>query len=203
MAILRVLLRVLPIALLAGVGACLIFQNQTLLSVTLLGTPLQPISLGILLLLSVLLGLAVGIILLFLLQTKGTRRVTTGNRRPRQQSLKNPFKTNPFESRSKQSRTSKSGAVRTARGTANSDWHEAPARDWVETPSASSETAPRTSSRDGRAPDYDDEPPFEPPPRQPLEKERVVDADYRVLRQPYSPPPLDEEWDDDFFREER
>jgi hypothetical protein len=171
-----------------------------------------------LLLSSIGLGFAIGILLLFLLQTKGVSRRVASVRRPRQQTFdfKNFFKTNPFQSkaRSQQSRayssntnSSNTNSSRASRRTANSDWHEVPAQDWADTPRNPREAAsPNTSFRD-RAPEYDDEPPFEPSPSQAPSQapksERVVDADYRVLRQPYSPPPPDEEWEDDFFKDER
>jgi uncharacterized integral membrane protein len=64
------LLRILLILLLLGAGTFLVLQNQGLFVVTLLGGKMPQIPLGVLLLLSILLGMSVGILLLFLLKRK-------------------------------------------------------------------------------------------------------------------------------------
>jgi hypothetical protein len=209
------IVRILLILLLAGTGACLVFQNRELLVITLIGTPMQPLPLGVLLLLAIGLGFVCGIILLFLLQTKAApRRPNASVRFSRRKSfdLKNLFNTNPFQSKSS-SKSSKSrfsqpgvktGQARTQRFRtgAGSDWHEVPSRDWVDPPVSEYEPTSSSSFRDSVEIPPDDRPSGRSPNRDRAE-ERVVDADYRVLRQPYSPPPPDEEWDDDFFKDER
>jgi uncharacterized integral membrane protein len=194
MAIIRILLALL----LAGLGLLLVFQNQMPFVVTLLGTPLQALPLGALLLAAIILGFLTGILLLLLLQTRGTpRKASTRRAAGRPFTPKNPFRraqqpkaSRNSTSRSAKNRTTSSGA---------SDWHEVPDRDWTSSPNASAYRSERAPAREP-LPDLEDLEFQRPPQREP---ERVVDADYRVLRQPYSPPTPDEEWEDDFFKDER
>ncbi len=190
------IVRILLILLLVGLGLLLVFQNQMPFVVTLLGTPLQALPLGILLLAAVILGFLTGILLLLLLQTRGTPRKASA-RRPVGPSFtpKNPFR----RRQPKAVRNSSRSSAKNRTPTGSSDWHEAPSRDWTSVPNGSAYRSERAPAREP-LPDLE-ELEFERPLQR--EPERVVDADYRVLRQPYSPPPPDEEWEDDFFKNER
>ena len=199
------IVRILLVLLLVVVGLLIVFQNQVPFVITILGAPLQPLPLGSLLLGGVILGFLSGILLLFLLQTRGAPRASA--RRPSSKPLtpKNPFRRaqqpkaarDSVKSSAKNRTQSSTGSKAARRGTA-SDWHEVPSQDWTGTPNASAYRS-KAPAREP-LPDLEDLE-FERPPQR--EPERVVDADYRVLQQPYSPPPLDEEWEDEFFRDER
>jgi Zn-dependent protease with chaperone function len=207
------LIRLLLILLLLGAGLFLLLQNQGLLVTMLLGTPMQPLPLGVLLLLSILFGFGMGILLLFLLRRKAPSASSGAFRRPQSRktktknSFKSPFRSPP-QSKSSPSRSSDS----TQR--LGSDWYDAPAQDWAGTPTRAA--AQKSAARSPQATDREiDREPYpnrfakdEPPDafersRKESSSDRVVDADYRVLRQPHSPPPSDEEWDDEFFQDDR
>ncbi len=220
------LIRILLILLLLGAGTILVWQNQGPFIITLLGTKMQLLPLGVLLLLSILLGIGVGILLLFLLRRKAPanafRRASTRKSKATTKA-KNPFKSlfqsNPFQSNSSRSNSSQAKKTRPqssySRQYRTSDWYETPAKDWAGVPPSrssneSASRSPRESYRDdeqdpypNRAADFDESPDSFARSRKESPRERVVDADYRVLRQPNAPPPSDEDWDDDFFREDR
>jgi uncharacterized integral membrane protein len=224
-----VLIRILLILLLLGAGTFLVWQNQGLFAVTLLGTKMQLLPLGVLLLLSILLGMAMGILLLFLLRRKTSasakafRRSSTRQTK-RKTKTQNPFTSlfqkNPFQSNRSQSKKPQSKKTRSASAYSaqhkTSDWYDVPAEDWTGTPTnrfANEYAArpPKESYRDeDRDPypsrsntDHDDSPDFFGRSRKDSPRERVVDADYRVLRQPNAPPPSDADWDDEFFEDNR
>jgi uncharacterized integral membrane protein len=218
-----VLIRILLILLLLGAGTVLVWQNQGPFVITLLGTKMQSLPLGVLLLLSILLGIGMGILLLFLLRRKPSasanafRRASTRKSKAKTKA-KNPFKSlfqsNPFQSNSSQSKKTRPQSSY-SRQHRTSDWYETPAQDWAGAPPnrSSNEYAsrsPKESYRDedrdpylNRAADFDESPDSSTRARKESPRERVVDADYRVLRQPNAPPPSDEDWDDEFFREDR
>ncbi len=223
-----VLIRILLILLLLGAGTVFVWQNQGPFVITLLGTTMQSLPLGVLLLLSILLGIGMGILLLFLLRRKPSasanafRRASTRKSKAKTKA-KNPFKSlfqsNPFQSNSSRSNSSQSKKTRPqssySRQHRTSDWYETPAKDWAGAPPSRSSNeyasrSPKDSYRDedrdpypNRAADFDESPDSFARSRKESPRERVVDADYRVLRQPNAPPPSDEDWDDEFFREDR
>jgi uncharacterized integral membrane protein len=223
------LIRILLILLLLGAGTFLVLQNQGLFVVTLIGAKMQPLPLGVLLLLSILLGIGTGILLLFLLRRKTSasakafRRSSTRSS-TRKTKTQNPFKSlfqrNPFQSNRSPSKKppSKKTRPQSAYSTQHkhSDWYDAPAEDWNGTPpnrfaneyaSRSSKESYRDEDRDPylnrSATDFDQSSDSSARPRKEPVRERVVDADYRVLRQPNAPPPSDADWDDEFFEDNR
>jgi hypothetical protein len=212
------LIRLILILLLLGAGTFLAWQNQGLLVITLLGTPMQPLPLGGLLLLSILFGFGVGILLLFLLSSKAPSASSRTFRRPQSRKTKSknpfkslfssPFKTNPFsvpsQSKAPQSRSSYS-TQRT-----RSDWYDPPAQDWTGSPTGSAaqeyvSRSPQATDRESYPNRFAEDEPSDAFGRSRKESssDRVVDADYRVLRQPHSPPPSDDDWDDEFFQDGR
>ncbi len=217
------LLRILLILLLLGAGTFLVLQNQGLFVVTLLGVKMPPIPLGVLLLLSILLGMSVGILLLFLLKRKSSAKAArrSSTRKPKaKNSFRSPFKSNPFKSNSSQSKKTQSKKTQSRPSSSTqrktSDWYETPAQDWAgtsttETPRDYASRSPQGSyldeDRDPYAsrsnPDFDESPSAFTRSRKESPRERVVDADYRVLRQPNTPPPSDDDWDDEFFEDNR
>jgi hypothetical protein len=162
----------------------------------------------------------VGILLLFLLRRKTSASAKAFRRAPTRKTKatnpfkslfkSNPFKSNPAQSKKPRPKSSYSAQRKT------SDWYETPAKDWAE-PSpnrAANEYAsrsPKESYREeDRQPypnrataDFDESPNSFTRSRKEFPRERVVDADYRVLRQPNAPPPSDEDWDDEFFEDNR
>lgn len=222
-----VLIRILLILLLIGAATFLVLQNQGPFVVTLLGTKMQSLPLGVLLLLSILLGMGMGILLLFLLRRK-TSASTNAFRRAstRKPKAKNPFKSlfqsNPFQSNSSRASRANSSQSKKARSQSSysrqhrtSDWYETPAKDWAGTStnrfaneyaSRSSRESYRDEDREpypNRAADFDESSDSFTRPKKESPRERVVDADYRVLRQPNAPPPSDDDWDDEFFEDNR
>jgi hypothetical protein len=207
-------IRIVLIAALGGVAAALVLQNAVPLSVTILGMPTPPISLGLAILISALLGLLVGAVLQYAL--KGA---------PALKSPQRPwFMRSARKAKTRRSNTKKTAAYRSSRTTSRnpgaSDWHQPAAQDWHGRPSKVSATA-----YDARTPgaklspeeenyeeDYDDTSPqsrwrhlFEnengrASRRKPPGSDRVVDADYRVIRPP-NRPLTDPEWDDEFFED--
>jgi uncharacterized integral membrane protein len=176
----RLIMRVLLLVLLLGLGGVLVWQNPLPLTLTVLGAKTPLIPLGILLLSAVGLGLFAGGLLLFLLE--GDRLLPTVAR---------PLKTAASSKvRRPQSKTSKSkpkkGRSSAFQQSAASDWSEPIVQDW-------SGPAARM-----RTTEYVSRPPREEWDEPPAPSDRVVDADYRVLRPP-SVPPRDPEWDDEFF----
>lgn len=222
------IIRIIALLLLVGAGVVLGVQNQGLLSVTVLGMTLPLLPLGSLLLLSIALGLVIGILLLYLLQSRPRR---SGTARGARRSWKNgtagnpfafnPFQGNPFQVKKKHTKTSRpktskaepnAGFSRRSGRAAHSDWYDTPAQDWVD-------SAPPKKTQ-GSPPDpadlYEEDPDFYPRPAYPSPSsegfeegferskkdpisDRVVDADYRVLKHPNRPPPSDDEWEDEFF----
>jgi uncharacterized integral membrane protein len=213
------LIRILLLLLLLGAGTVLVLQNQGPFVVTLLGAKMQSLPLGVLLLLSILLGIGMGILLLFLLRRK-TSASTNAFRRAstRKPKAKNPFKSlfqsNPFQSNSSRSKKTRPQSSY-SRQHRTSDWYETPAKDWAGTStnkfaneyaSGSSRESYRDEDREpypNRAADFDESSDSFTRSKKESPRERVVDADYRVLRQPNAPPPSDDDWDDEFFEDNR
>jgi hypothetical protein len=190
------LVRVALFLLLLGAGVALILQNSVPIVITILGSPTQPIALGWVMLAAVALGLLFGVALQYLLRGTGALRS------PKPSRIKRP-----------KAKTSKQKtATRTIRSSANSstsDWHQPPAQDWHDRPQKAAAGYDRRSPQD----DEDDDQPQrsrwsklfeteEDEPNYPQREERVVDADYRVIRPP-NRPPKDPEWDDEFFEDRR
>ena len=195
------LLRALVLLLLLGVGFALLLQNSAPIAITILGTPTQPIALGWVILVAVALGLLFGGALQYLLwgtsalktpKVPGVKRSKAKPRRPKQ-------KTTP---QAKRSKSTNAGA---------SDWYQPAAQDWHGRSPQGSTTGydARRSPQDN---EDDDQPQRsrwsrlfeteEDEPNYPRREERVVDADYRVIRPP-NRPPKDPEWDDEFFEDRR
>jgi uncharacterized integral membrane protein len=212
------LLRILLILLLLGAGIFLVLQNQGLFVITLLGTKMPSLPLGVLLLLSILLGLSVGILLLFLLKrrtpAKASRR-SSARKSNAKKSFRSPFKSNPFKSNSSQAKKSQSKSSHSTQHK-TFDWYDAPAQDWTGPSPRGATNEYASRSPQGSYFDEDQDPypnrsntEFEDSPsafrqsRKETPRERVVDADYRVLRQPNAPPPSDDDWDDEFFEDNR
>lgn len=168
--------------LLLCAGAIVVWQNPGALPLTILGMQIPPLPLGLWVVIATLLGLGVGFLLLLLLGGKSLR----ANLRPQQSR-------SVFKARRKASATS-SKRVGSFNRTGTSDWYDRGSSDWQ---GDSSNTATETRTRTNRA--------TEPEPFAPEEElgDRVVDADYRVIRPPSRPVenrvPEDDEWDDDFF----
>jgi hypothetical protein len=190
------LVRVALLLLLLGAGVALILQNSVPIVITILGSPTQPIALGWVMLAAVALGLLFGVALQYLL------RGAPGLRSPKQPRIKRP--------KSKAKNSKQKAANRTSANAGTSDWHQPPAKDWHDRPKKAA-----AAGYDRRVPqdDEDDDQPQrsrwsrlfeteEDEPNYPRREERVVDADYRVIRPP-NRPPKDPEWDDEFFEERR
>jgi hypothetical protein len=199
MALIRVLLRLL-LLLLLGVGVALVLQNSAPIAITILGVPTQPIALGWVMLMAVALGLLFGVVLQYCLRGAPALR---SPQLPRIKRSKNKARSAKQKAAN---RTSRSGA-----NASTSDWYQPSAQDWHDQPKKTA-----AQEYDRRSPqDYEDdeEPPQrsrwsslfeteEDEPNYPRREERVVDADYRVIRPP-NRPLTDPEWDDEFFEERR
>jgi uncharacterized integral membrane protein len=208
--------RVLLIALLMGIAVSLVVQNTAPLIITILGAPTLPISAGLAILGSVLIGILFGAALQYLL--RGSLRVRTLGA---QQSPQRPwFQRSARQAKARQSK--KAASYRGSRSSSNpnaSDWHQPSSQDWYGRPPKVSATA--YDSRSPEDEDYDDD--YDDTPQQSRwshlfenengsdspsrkkkasESDRVVDADYRVLRPP-TRPLSDPEWDDEFFEDRR
>jgi hypothetical protein len=201
------LIRIVLIAVLGGVAAALVLQNAVPLSITILGMPTPPISLGLAILISALLGLLVGAILQYVL--KGAPALKAPQR---------PwFMRSARKAKTRRANAQKNAAYRSARPTSRnpsaSDWHQPSAQDWHGRPSKVSATAYDTRSPEEEyEEDYDESPQqsrwshlFEnengkASRRKSPGSDRVVDADYRVIRPP-NRPLTDPEWDDEFFED--
>jgi hypothetical protein len=194
------LIRVALLLLLLGAGVALILQNSAPIVVTILGSPTQPIALGWVMLIAVALGLLFGVALLYLLQGAPVLRS------PKQPRIK--------RSKAKTHKPKQKTADKTSRSSANasaSDWYQPSAQDWHDHPQkAVSAKYERRSPQDNEE-DEDRSPRSrwsklfeteEDEPNYPRREERVVDADYRVIRPP-SRPIKDPEWDDEFFEDRR
>jgi hypothetical protein len=194
------LIRVALLLLLLGAGVALILQNSAPIVVTILGSPTQPIALGWVMLIAVALGLLFGVALLYLLQGVPVLRS------PKQPRIK--------RSKAKTRKPKQKTADKTSRSSANasaSDWYQPSAQDWHDRPQkAASAKYERRSPQDNEE-DEDRSPRSrwsklfeteEDEPNYPRREERVVDADYRVIRPP-SRPTTDPEWDDEFFEDRR
>jgi hypothetical protein len=196
-------IRAIVLLLLLGAGIALLVQNSAPIAIAILGVPTQPISVGWAMVAAAALGLLVGVALQYVLSgapalrsppLSWLRRSKTKTRRSKQRTVKR--------------------ASRSASGT--SDWYQPTAQDWHDRPSQASgrEDDPQSP------PDYSDaeqsqqsrwshlfeseEDELSYPRREQKEpgSDRVVDADYRVIRPP--PRPLtDPEWDDEFFEDRR
>jgi cytoskeletal protein RodZ len=193
------LIRVALLLLLLGAGVALILQNSAPIVVTILGSPTQPIALGWMMLAAVALGLLFGVALQYLLWGAPVLRS------PKLPRTKRP----KAKTRSSKQKT----ANQTSRSSANastSDWYQPSAQDWHDRPQKTS-----VATDDRRSPQDDEEEDRSPrsrwsslfeteedEPNYPRREERVVDADYRVIRPP-SRPTTDPEWEDEFFEERR
>jgi hypothetical protein len=193
------LIRVALLLLLLGAGVALVLQNSAPIAITILGSPTQPIAFGWVMLIAVVLGLLFGVALLYLLGGVN--------------SLRSPKRPRIKRSKAKVKNSKQKAANQTRRTSANastSDWYQPPAQDWHDRPQTAS-----TTEYDRRVPQDDEEEDgsqrsrwsklFETEddePNYPRREERVVDADYRVIRPP-SRPLKDPEWDDEFFEDRR
>lgn len=192
------LMRVALLLLLLGAGVALVLQNSVPIVVTILGSPTQPIALGWVMLIAVALGLLFGVALLYLL------RGETALKSPKLPRVKR----SKAKTRSPKQKTAKRSSSRTNPST--SDWHQPPAQDWHDRPQKAAATYDRRVPQDDD--DDDDQPQRsrwsrlfeteEDEPNYPRREERVVDADYRVIRPP-NRPSKDPEWDDEFFEDRR
>jgi hypothetical protein len=195
------LIRVALLLLLLGAGVALVLQNSVPIVVTILGSPTQPIALGWVLLIAVVLGLLFGVALLYLL------RGFPALRSPKRPRIKRP-KTKVKNSKQKAANQTR----RTSANASTSDWYQPPAQDWHDQPQ---KTAAAEYDRRVTQDDEDEEADRSPrsrwsklfeteedEPNYPRREERVVDADYRVIRPP-SRPLTDPEWEDEFFEERR
>lgn len=175
------IMRVLIIGLLLGATGLLIWQNPLPLSLTVLGIKLAPVALGGLMIGAIGLGLLSGFLLLALLPGH-LLRVTTAPHSRR-------FKTSSKTRRSAKAKRSQN------RNIYPSDWGEPMSSDWSRV-RTDKQARGRFTEYDERESQTVDEAPF-------TQNERVVDADYRVIRQPSKPRRNSEsEWDDEFFNEE-
>lgn len=197
------LIRVVLLLLLLGVGIALLVQNSVPITITILGVPTQPIAVGWSIGVAVLLGLLVGVVLQYVLsgapalrspKLPWLKRSKAKPRRPKQKTAKRVSRSAP-------------GA---------SDWYQPAVQDWHDRPS-------KASQRDyeARSPqDYEDaessqrsrwsnlfeteedESSYPRPEKKEPGSDRIVDADYRVIRPP-NRPLTDPEWDDEFFEDRR
>lgn len=196
------IIRVVLLLLLLGVGIALLVQNSVPIAITILGVPTQPISVGWSIVAATVLGLLVGVVLQYVLRGAPAlrsptlpwlKRSKTKTRRPKQKATKR--------------------ANRSASGA--SDWYQPASQDWHDR----QDRSPKTSRRES-PPEYGDaeqsqrsrwsnlfeteEDESSYPRREKKEpgSDRVVDADYRVIRPP-NRPLTDPEWDDEFFEDRR
>ena len=197
------IIRVVLLLLLLGVGIALLVQNSAPIAITILGVPTQPISIGWSIVAATVLGLLVGVVLQYVLRGAPAlrsptlpwlKRAKTKTRRPKQQKT------------AKRANRSASSA---------SDWYQPASTDWQDR----SDRSPQASGR-GSQQEYSDaeqsqrsrwsnlfeteEDESSYPRREKKEpgSDRVVDADYRVIRPP-NKPLTDPEWDDEFFEDRR
>jgi hypothetical protein len=191
------LIRVALLLLLLGAGVALILQNSAPIVVTILGSPTQPIALGWVMLAAVALGLLFGVALQYLL------RGAPALRSPKQPRIKRP--------KAKAKNSKQKVANRTSANVSPSDWYQPSAQDWHDRPQKAA-----AGEYERRSPQDDEENEDRSPrsrwsslfeteedePNYPRREERVVDADYRVIRPP-SRPTTDPEWEDEFFEERR
>ncbi|MGB8702204.1 MAG: hypothetical protein WCD18_22535 [Thermosynechococcaceae cyanobacterium] len=182
--------RVALVLLLLGVGAFLVLQNPIPITVTILGVQSLPLRLGLWVVVAVLCGVIAGSLLKGLMQRADWSPAPVRPQRPAAHQARRPPK-------AAQSPVPPSTSDPSAYG---SDWYTSVSPDW-------SEPSPR-----GTATDYDARRPQqqtdayarrdEDDDAEPLmSRDRVVDADYRVLTPPYRGRPADE-WEDDFFEED-
>jgi hypothetical protein len=175
----RFIIQALIAGLLLGVAGLLIWQNPLPLSLTVLGTKLFPVALGILFVGAIGAGLLMGFLLLSLLPGNLLRLPTArhSHRSKASSQTRRATKANKFQNRN----------------TYPSDWGEPISSDWSR--------GRREEQARGRFTEYDDRDPqaFDEEPFTPAE--RVVDADYRVIKPP-AQPRRNSEWDDDFFDDE-
>jgi hypothetical protein len=193
------LIRVALLLLLLGAGVALVLQNSAPIAITILGSPTQPIALGWVMLIALTLGLLFGVALEYLLRGAPA--------------LRSPKLPRAKRSKAKARKPKQKTANQTSRSSANtstSDWYQPTAQDWHDRPQKAS-----AAEDDRRVPQDDEEEDRSPrsrwsklfeteedEPNYPRREERVVDADYRVIRPP-SRPLKDPEWDDEFFEERR
>jgi hypothetical protein len=193
------LIRVALLLLLLGAGVALILQNSAPIVVTILGSPTQPIALGWMMLAAVALGLLFGVALQYLLWGAPALR---SPKLPRTKRPKAKIRSSKQKTANQTSRSSANAST--------SDWYQPSAQDWHDRPQKTSAAAyDRRSSQDDEEEDrsprsrwsslFETE---EDEPNYPRREERVVDADYRVIRPP-SRPTTDPEWEDEFFEERR
>jgi hypothetical protein len=197
------IIRVVLLLLLLGVGIALLVQNSVLIAITVLGVPTQPISVGWAIMAATILGLLVGVVLQYVL------RGAPALRSPKFPWLK---RSKTKTRRPKQQKTAKR-ANRSASNAGASDWYQPASKDWHDRPDRS----PKASGRES-PPEYgdaeqsqrsrwsnlfeteEDESSYPRREKQEPGSDRVVDADYRVIRPP-TRPLTDPEWDDEFFED--
>ncbi len=183
------IIRVVLLLLLLGVGIVLLVQNSVPIAITILGVPTQPISIGWSIVAATFLGLLIGVVLQYVLRGAPAlrsptfpwlKRSKTKLRRPKQKTTKR--------------------ANRSASGA--SDWYQPTSQDWQDrSPQDYEDAEPSQRSRwSNLFETEEDEASYPRRDKKEPESDRVVDADYRVIRPP-TRPLTDPEWDDEFFEE--
>jgi hypothetical protein len=195
------IIRVVLLLLLLGVGIALLVQNSVPIAITILGVPTQPVSIGWSIVAAVLLGLSVGVVLQYVL------RGAPALRSPKLPWLKRS-KTKPRRPKQKTAKR----VSRSASGT--SDWYQPAAQDWHDRPSKASgrhydARSPQDSNDADRSQQSrwshlfeseEDESSYPRREKKEPGSDRVVDADFRVIRPP-NRPLTDPDWDDEFFED--
>ncbi|MEO0378313.1 MAG: hypothetical protein AAF329_27695, partial [Cyanobacteria bacterium P01_A01_bin.17] len=181
-------------------------QNQSpALSLVFLGMRSQPLPLGIWLVGAVVLGIFIGLMLLFLLNFMGTGPQP---RRPR--ANRQPATSRPSSTAVPDWDAPPSNDWGTGDSSSGSDWGAQPAKPPIpprpnlddfssvdeQRYARAGGTAPSTYSRSTQDPSF---------ARQPGQRESVFEAEYRMVKPPGQEPPQPENWDelnDDFFEED-
>jgi uncharacterized integral membrane protein len=187
-------IRLLLLLSLMGIGLVMVLSNPALFPVTILGAPTQPLPLGSLILGSILFGGLTGSLLLRLLERSPSPK-TKRSAKPRKKQMRTKQKT-----KSTAQKKVKSNPTSKARGVSGTDWDEPRAEDWFGSSAKVSGTEYAS-----RSPRDDYSTPRSPQPSRNPGSDRVVDADYRVIKPPsVSPPPRKpkDDWDDEFFEDD-
>ncbi len=187
-------IRLILLLLLMGIGLAMVMGNPTLLPVTILGTPTQPLPLWSLILGAILFGGLTGSLLLRLLESSPSPK-TKRSAKPTKKQMRTKQK-----AKSTAQKKVKSSPASKTRGGSGTDWDTPRAEDWFG--SAAKVSGTEYASRSPRD-DYAT--PRSPQPQRTRGSDRVVDADYRVITPPsVSPPPRrpKDDWDDEFFEDE-
>jgi hypothetical protein len=185
-------IRLLLLILLMGIGLVMVLGNPALFPVTILGTPIQPLPLWSLILGAILFGGLTGSLLLRLLDRSPSPN-TKRSAKPHKKQMRTKQK-----AKSTAQKQVKSNPASKTRGGSGTDWDAPRAEDWFGSSAKVSGT--EYASRSPR----DDYSTPRSPQRNPG-SDRVVDADYRVIKPPsVSPPPRKprDDWDDEFFEDE-